>query len=276
MKKLIFLSLIYLTSIHAEQLQFPVDSTVSYLLVQYATGGDDFSTFESNAKFEFDLTLKGNCPYIVELTLKKIKVKEMTTNQFGSKKKKFDSAKDDLSPFEFLRNLIDHPLYFIVENEFTVRETDDYLNEVFYIDEFREGTQLVGISPDTFKVFLTRLFDLSEQELTPRSFHNASLYLIEKEIEGMKINENSHYHILNSDQDEILGEWTGSAQTLLKDHISRTKIFSTISWNVENALIQQRKSNMIVQDEYKTFFGLISSYKTVNVKQSWKSRLTEY
>lgn len=271
-------------------LQFPLNTKVSYTLTQDADGQveifEDVSKFESHAKVDFDITLKegSNYPYIVELTFKKIKVKEMIKDDGSVKKTSFDSTKNSKSEIDFLKKLIDHPLYFTVDSEFKVKETSGFLEAVLpkenddEDDELIESVELLAISPSTFELFFTQLFHLSGKELSTNSHPKVLLYPIANwnddpiDTTDLKIEEDSKYHILSIDHQNINGEWIGKCRLSDEELTGKLKVFGTVSWNAQNALLQQRESTINVKEEHK---GIIPIGAKVTIKQTWTSTLAE-
>lgn len=248
-------------AVHADTLLFKAGDKAFYTITQKINAegiifGDPI-IHESEATIDFNVEILSSnpetlgYPFDVEINLRRMRVVQSESDGSSTDKIKYDSksSKNSANPVlvKHLKKLIDHPLRFRVEDEFQVKETTGYLEEIYFdCDE-----NLFGATPWTYELMLTQLFHLTGEDLQKENSYSVSCYQLlnfeddPMDEEEQKIDQDSNYTVTAVNSKEIKASWLGEAKVTAapdnEDGMDGTvSVNGHVTWNMKNPILQKR------------------------------------
>lgn len=285
-------------NLEATTLSFIPGAKATYHIVQTskmeAETAKQPSALQSSSEITFELSLLS--PNEVELVIRKLAF-NVSAQGLGYSKPTYSYNSTELRshcPLEAnLSQLIHVPLHFKLEGEFAAVETTGQLKAVLGMlsDPFEASIRecILGGSERDYQFLLTQIFHLSNQTLDtgkPLAVTLAPFWAIPDEpwAVGLKFNlkkeKNQYLVSLPLTGNTIQAKWEGTLEGSM--HITqevtgkldgKMQLSGSVTWNAENALLQQRNVNFSQQ-----FSGKVASYSSKNkttTNQIWETKALE-
>jgi len=282
------------TSLQAEFLQFVPGNSASYELHQTVSHKVDLMGVITNVDIDATIALDVKIleasetlsyPFTVEVTLRNLQFATVESSGRNYKANNFASEEEDSTLpalSEFLPNIIDVPMTFIVNGPFDVVETSGVIDQLdpLYTQEIL-SVKIFGLTPWTYNLFLTQLFHLAGEDLELSNSYEVEGHQLFNWEDGV-VNEDEvdivqffTYDILKMDNENIDATWKGSAILFNKSVFAglpgQLGVEAQVSWNKNNPLIQQRKMKLDLNEKI-TFLGLFEMAVQMNIEQTWQAQ----
>jgi len=285
-----FLALFVCQSAFAAPLSFKTGDKASYTIFQEVNSEMEMFSKEfghSTCSIDIDVEILSvneetlSYPYDVQVTLKRVFAIDKEKVGFGVTITEYDSNSlkpdDNQLLVEYFEKLIDHPLTFRVEQDFQVKETSNYLTELFEDFESPGSMEMLGASPWTYQFFLTQLFHLSGEDLQIATVHPISCHQLlswedDELSDDLKIlNQECDYIIHSNDSEKINASWQGNAKVESFEDSMNGEVMLTgnVTWDAANPMVQQRDLKIHLEAYYYYFFSI---HAKLSIHQVWQSR----
>ena len=290
----LLLATLFYTDIHAGVLTFKAGQKAAYNITQKLDSDiyifNESEHCQSEARVSFDIEIlsvnkkTASYPFDVKITLKKVLFSEIQQNGISTNLIAYDSSSKDLKTSEnhllaeYYEKIIGNPLYFRVEKEFRVKETNGYLAQIHEDFDSPTSMGLFGATPWTYELFLSQLFHLSGENLKTQQSYPTSCYqflnwedapLDENQI---SIYQESDYIVNSMNSKAISASWQGNAKVinyaLFLEGSGDVTVAGNVKWDAANPLVQQRALKAEVES---TTNGFVKTYVNMSVEQTWYS-----